>query len=253
MKKTFCKKFVWTFCLFMISGCADKDKEANQTETSELWITLDSTTVEADENGQFQLTGKANYSGFSAKVGVKDSHDNISYSKRGILKIDDDGTFIWRNIYTDGNSPNMPVSFYNYKEKEKPEFQINVDYSKLIAKREEDAAIKEEIRQKMPNILEEIIKTSETPIIQITNKSKNYSSLVVTVPLDIKYETNGMKKEYMDSAGFYIQEQIADKLYPLKKNAPYLTFKYEKTNEFLGASEFFIRNRFSLYDKDTNY
>lgn len=126
---------------------------------------------------------------------------------------------------------------------------MNVDYSKFVAKKEEDQLVEEEINNAMPALLEEIVASSENMIIKIEKKYHSYRSLRVIVPLDVKYERNSVKKKYMDTIGFLIQDKTASTLYPNKEQIPYITFQYEKTNEFLGATDLINRRKFLLYDE----
>ncbi|MGX7411527.1 hypothetical protein [Enterococcus caccae] len=240
--------------LFILSlgGCGKHNNTENESQTAnEPWITLDMDTIEADENGQFQLTGKSDYSSFSANI-IQNRNGISTQETRGILKIDKDGTFIWRNIFIDGKDPTTDISFSSYKEKEKIQYQVKIDYSKFVAKQENDKFVEEKINNEMPALLEEVVTSSENMIIKIDRKYNSYRSLLVTVPLDVKYERNSVKKKYMDTIGFLIQEKTASTLYPDKKQIPYITFRYEKTNEFLGATDLINRRKFILYDK-TNY
>lgn len=100
----------------------------------------------------------------------------------------------------------------------------------------------------MPTLLEEIVASSEDMIINIERKYHSYRSLLVTVPLDIKYERNNVKKTYMDTIGFLVQDKTASTLYPNKEQIPYITFRYEKTDEILGATDLINRRKFILYD-----
>ncbi|MGX7203212.1 hypothetical protein BCR22_03555 [Enterococcus plantarum] len=235
--------------LLSLGGCGKPtDKENKSQDSDEPWITLDKDTIESDENGQFQLTGKAKYSSFSASI-IQNKNGLSLQEPRGVLKIEKDGSFIWKNIFINGQAPTTDVSFSTYKEKEKIQYQVNVDYSKFVAKQEENRLIEEEINATMPALLEEIIASSESMIINIDKKYHSYRSLLVTVPLDVKYERNGMKKKYMDTIGFLIQDKTASTLYPDKKQIPYITFRYDKTNEVLGATDLINRRKFILYDE----
>ncbi|MFD2305294.1 hypothetical protein [Enterococcus termitis] len=236
--------------LFVFGGCTQKKNE--QSSVTEPWLTIDNHTVEADENGQFELTGKAKYSSFSAKVAIKNNSGNTTQGTRGILKIDKDGTFVWRNIFIDGHQPTTDVSFYTYKEKEKMNYTVNVDYSEYVARKEADQLAEEKMNQTMPTLLAEIVTESEGTIVKIDKKRSSYKSLLVTVPLTVKYERNGEKKKYMDTIGFFVQDKTADTLYPEKEQIPYITFRYETTDELLGGSDLINRRKFILYD-DGNY
>lgn len=246
--------FVLGISLFLLflGGCGKQTNTENESQASdETWITLDKDTIESDENGQFQITGKAKYSSFSANI-IQNKNGLSIQGTRGVLKIEKDGSFIWRNIFIDGQESTTDVSFSSYKEKEKIQYQVNVDYSKFVAKQEENRLIEEEINTAMPSLLEEIVTSSENMILSIDKKYFSYRSLLVIVPLDVKYERNGVKKKYMDTIGFQIQEKTASTLYPDKKQVPYITFRYDKTNQFLGATDLINRRNFILYD-DTNY
>lgn len=246
--------FVLGISLFLLflGGCGKQTNTESESQASdETWITLDKDTIESDENGQFQITGKAKYSSFSANI-IQNKNGLSIQGTRGVLKIEKDGSFIWRNIFIDGQESTTDVSFSSYKEKEKIQYQVNVDYSKFVAKQEENRLIEEEINTAMPSLLEEIVTSSENMILSIDKKYFSYRSLLVIVPLDVKYERNGVKKKYMDTIGFQIQEKTASTLYPDKKQVPYITFRYDKTNQFLGATDLINRRNFILYD-DTNY
>ena len=243
--------YLLVISLFLLSlgGCGKENNAEKESQVStEPWVTLDTDTIESDENGQFQITGKAKHSSFSANV-LQTKNGISTQGTRGILKIDKDGTFIWRNIFIDGKEPTTDVSFSSYKEKEKIQYQVNVDYSKFVAKKEEDQLVEEEINNAMPALLEEIVASSENMIIKIEKKYHSYRSLRVIVPLDVKYERNSVKKKYMDTIGFLIQDKTASTLYPNKEQIPYITFQYEKTNEFLGATDLINRRKFLLYDE----
>lgn len=250
MKKIYL--LVISLFLLSLSGCGKQTNTENEARNSdEPWIKLDTDTIESDENGQFQITGKAKYSSFSANI-FQNKNGVRTQGTRGVLKIDKDGTFIWRNIFIDGKEPTTDVSFSSYKEKEKIQYQIKVDYSKFVAKQEEDKLVEEEINSAMPALLEEIVASSEDMIINIDKKYHSYRSLLVTVPLDVKYERNNVKKKYMDTIGFLFQDKTASTLYPNKEQIPYITFRYEKTNEFLGATDLINRRKFILYDDVNN-
>lgn len=229
--------------ILLISGCGKKgNSEKKEEEISpEPWISIDNQNIEADENGQFQITGKSKHSSFSS---------NINNKVTGILKVDKDGTFVWKYIYVMEKEPTAEISFSTYKEEEKIKYPIKIDYSALVAKQEQDAQMNEQINNAMPSLLNEIVQSSEGKIINIEKKYSNYTSLLVIVPLDIRYESNGNKKKYMDEIGFLIQEKTASTIYPNKEQVPYITFRYDRTQEFLGASDLLIRQRFLLYDNE---
>lgn len=113
--------YLLVISLFLLSlgGCGKENNAEKESQVStEPWVTLDTDTIESDENGQFQITGKAKHSSFSTNV-LQTKNGVSTQGTRGILKIDKDGTFIWRNIFIDGKEPTTDVSFSSYKEKRK--------------------------------------------------------------------------------------------------------------------------------------
>lgn len=246
------KKYFLGIIVFIlsISGCGNSTTESKdkQQVVNEPWVTIDTESIESDENGQFQVTGKAKHSSFSANI-IQNQNGLTTQGTRGILKIEKDGTFVWRNIFIDGNQPTTDISFSSYKEKEKVNYQVKVDYSKFVDRQEKDNQAEKEINDMMPTILDEIVNSSENTIIKIDKKYNNYRSLVVTVPLEIKYERNGVKKKYMDTIGFLVQDKTASILYPNKNQIPYITFQYETTHKLLGTTSLTNRRNFILHDE----
>ncbi|MFD1899363.1 hypothetical protein GQR36_03105 [Enterococcus termitis] len=73
-------------------------------------------------------------------------------------------------------------------------YTVNVDYSEYVARKEADQLAEEKMNQTMPTLLAEIVTESEGTIVKIDKKRSSYKSLLVTVPLTVKYERNGEKK-----------------------------------------------------------
>ncbi|MGX7244213.1 lipoprotein [Enterococcus quebecensis] len=236
------KKYLFILLsLLLLAGCssAKSEEKEEKKEPEKPWITFDTTDIEANEYGSFTLTGTAE-SNFDLKY---NNHNRSIFVKDNKFKI--------MALY-DKNFPETIdmtfVPFPGAKNTTSIKQTFTLDYSKYIAKKEEKEQLSQDIKDKMPTLLEEIVADSNGQIINIKPTFDNYLTLKVTLPLDLKYGKNGEKKRAMDTLGHDIQTKTAS----IAKKVPYLTFRYDQTNELIGHSQLMFKNRFTLVDKDTN-
>lgn len=232
---------IWVLLCLLLVGCA-AEKEPEKTgasEPSEPWITFDTTVIEANEYGSFDLSG------------TSESSFTMRYKKTNRTILVKDNQFKVQAMYDKDFPDELEISFERSNDDEPIVQRFTLDYSKYIAKNEADEQLAKDVEERMPPLLETIVAESEGQILQIEPVLGNYRKLKVVVPLSVKYERNGEKKRIMDTLGHDIQARTAEVLYPDGEKIPYLYFRYNETNELLGSSQLLYRNRFTLSDAES--